>query len=68
MMTKKDFDGFAQIFRQVDEAIRFKWADPARRYCEWTRELMINAVADYLEEQNPRFDRDRFLAASRVEV
>ena len=49
-MTKKHFESFAEILGK-----------------NWTKEgfsrNLLTGVCDYFEEQNPLFDRDRFLLA-----
>jgi hypothetical protein len=57
--TKKDFEGIAEVFRYV---LRIEDEDNAINAV-----LLVTAyrVADYLATTNPRFNRDRFLAACK---
>lgn len=69
MMTRKDFQGIADVLRvscprfscplDVPEAYRRAWIDGSME--AWN--AAITEMADYLETQNPRFDRLKFLRA-----
>ena len=59
MMTKKDFNAIAEIFR-TDKG----FYDDA----EMMRDLLAREIAAYCQQQNPRFDYARFLKACQIEV
>jgi hypothetical protein len=52
-MTKRHFEAIAAILDGVRDDYRFDGAVDA----------MANRMADYFKSENPRFDRDLFLAA-----
>lgn len=55
-MTKKHFEAIAAILSEVHDDYRHDGAVDA----------MASRMADYFKSQNPRFDRDQFLAACGV--
>jgi hypothetical protein len=57
-MTKKDFEAIAAIIKN-----RLEWADPVEYGVISGIKLTARDMADYFETVNPRFDRDRFIAA-----
>ena len=59
-LTRKHFRGIAQIIKTRLGNI----TDVAMQY---GIEMMSDDLADYFEEQNPQFDRVRFLKACGVE-
>lgn len=52
-MTKKHYAAIAAIMSEVHDDYRFDGAVDA----------MARRMADYFKSENPRFDRDRFIAA-----
>jgi hypothetical protein len=56
-MTRKDYELIAKVFAEVDTC-----SDGAAEVVEELAHALANALAD----DNPRFDRARFLAACRV--
>lgn len=58
-MTRKDYVALAEAFRAVTTE---PWTDGEDT---WVR--CLEAVADVLAADNPRFDRERFLAAASNE-
>jgi len=59
MLTEKDFEEIAGTVKDAREAIDTGGA-PREEY-------LAVRLADWLEEQNPRFDRDKFLKACGME-
>jgi len=55
-MTKKDYEVIAKIIKDVAEA---KNGTPV----ESLFSILTARLANYLETTNPRFDRERFIAA-----
>jgi hypothetical protein len=53
-MTRKDYEAFA-------EAVRVEQWNA--EHDTWTVGQVINMMADVFRADNPRFDRDRFVAA-----
>ena len=51
-MTRKDFEAIAKIIKDADKAGNIRYPG-----------TLAYTFADYLETTNPRFDRDRFIAA-----
>lgn len=60
-MTKKDYELIAQAFRAVTDVL-----DVSDDEYRGVREVAV-AIALRLADNNPRFDRARFLAACGVE-
>ena len=63
-MTKKDFEMIASVLKACE------WPSSNDTYakgmrCQWSN--TIDAFATALASQNPRFDRERFLAACGME-
>jgi len=54
-MTRKDYVMIAEVIKNLDEVID-----------EYALEVLADNMADSLESDNPRFDRDRFLSACGV--
>ena len=57
MLTRKDFRAIAEIIRKAKE--NYRGGTPA----ELVLSTLDTQFADYLMEQNPRFDVDKFLLA-----
>ena len=55
MLTRKDYIKIAEIVSSVPLTVR------KAQYIN--REQMVDALADYMAADNPRFDRDRFIRA-----
>jgi hypothetical protein len=53
-MTKKHFERAARIIKFITPTFE-------------NRMLLAKAFADYFTEENPRFDRERFMAACGLE-
>jgi hypothetical protein len=53
-LTRKDFETIARNLRD---------GQPRSAELQWGYEQAVDAVAQALQEINPRFDRGRFLAA-----
>lgn len=62
MMTKKDFEAIASIISQ-HETDFMDCHEQAESAATITRTRIAEDLADLFVEDNPRFDRDRFLAA-----
>jgi len=56
MMTRKDYIAMSDIFKQYSANMPEEFDD------------MVEDVADYLAEDNPRFMREKFLEASGIIV
>lgn len=54
-MTKRHFEAIAKILATADGMYEYH-----------TKVYIANQLADYFEQENPRFDRDRFLKAAGV--
>jgi hypothetical protein len=63
MMTRKDSEMIAAAIRKVSEE-GGEWEERVYLICEEVAE----AIADALETDNPRFNRDMFLRASGLTV
>ena len=68
-MTRKDYNRLADVIQKTRREIRH---DPglserqkSERYVAFC--MVVGNLADALEEENYRFDRDRFAAACRVD-
>ena len=62
-MTRKDYEKIAQAVRQVNEDVS-GWED-ARP--DEVLDLLASYLCKVLEQDNPRFDRERFLSACGFE-
>lgn len=62
-MTKKDYEKIANVFYKTLGTIDRSWFEEATDHVE---RVACN-MADMLAQDNPRFDRDRFLKACGVE-
>lgn len=61
MMTKRDFNALADMIAFLrDQALK------GRLDGEQVTHTLAHMVCDYAETDNPRFDRDRFLAAATI--
>lgn len=62
-MTQKDFELIAGVLRKTRPSETAVVGTPNRTQAdaEWTN--TVEQFADALEDTNPRFDRDRFVAA-----
>lgn len=58
-MTKKDYIAFAGTLRATRPT---HFNEGSLGYYQW--EMDVEAIADVLTEDNPSFDRDRFLTAA----
>ena len=71
-MTRKDYVLIASAINDIREKIRMHGRDVASREL-WSGTLggisdAARAIADALQADNPRFDRERFLKAAGVKV
>lgn len=57
-MTKRHFEAIARMLREQGETL----ADPTQAADIAHRDL-VDGMASYFADQNPRFDRERFLTA-----
>ena len=55
-MTKKDYIRLVSVIRDLAPSV------PAERFG-----LFVSAIADFLQADNPRFDRERFITAIYTE-
>ena len=58
MMFRKHYNAFADALLEA----RVLFEDNADQHAQWCRD--VQAIADVLEADNPRFDRRRFLEAA----
>jgi hypothetical protein len=68
-MTKKHFEAIARMFAErvapePQDGVKADRSDDAYQAC---REGLAKDLASYFKQVNPNFDRDRFLAACKVE-
>lgn len=59
-MTKKDYELIARALKSTHQTVNV----PTRVAQQWANDVC--AIADALAQDNPRFDRERFLAACGV--
>lgn len=65
-MTKKDYVLIASVF---NKAMQYTADEPrAMEAVKATVEVVADELADALEQDNPRFDRERFLTACGVNI
>lgn len=64
MFTRKHYERIAQAIAETSGKYE---ATEAGSAVDSTRDYIANELADMFAEDNPRFDRERFCAAARVE-
>lgn len=67
-MTKKHYIAIAAIIKeQIDKSARDGWeSEQAAKAWKISQESTAFDIADYFQDENPSFDRARFLAACGV--
>lgn len=60
-MTKKHFEAIAALFANANLSVVDEHGNP--QAADIVMADLCHDTADYFETENPRFDRDRFLAA-----
>lgn len=63
MMTKKNYEAIAQTISDEFEATMSKSSPDFIRGAAYGVEETAKSLADYFKRDNPRFDREKFLAA-----
>lgn len=58
MLTRKDYRAIAAIL----SAPQFE-NQPQEGYWHWAKQQILGALVGYMVADNPRFDRDKFVAA-----
>jgi len=56
MITKKEFEGIAEVISRAKE----------RGYGTWRTSPLVSELADYFETANPNFDRNKFFKDCKV--
>jgi hypothetical protein len=64
-MNRKHYNEIAKIF--ADLSLGTTDDTTIGRTINWTRERIAKEIADVLQQESSRFDRDRFLAACNLE-
>jgi hypothetical protein len=66
-MTRKDYEAIASILRNRREAVEVDISNPfATALSTAHLDLIESDLIELFESENPRFDRYRFLSASRA--
>ena len=69
MISKRDYEGIANVFRaQLDDVDTFVLSQGDRLRAKWTLLDTAKRLARMMRANDPRFDYDRFLAATGVEL
>lgn len=67
-MTKKHYEAIANIYRLQIQSARRHTRKEHREIEEYADTSTAKALADYFAQDNPRFDRERFLKACGIET
>ena len=65
-MTRKDYIALAAALREVRQIAKEKGTLRQREVASYTIWEAVMRIADVLQDDNPRFDRSRFEAATKV--